>query len=233
MNIAIGGAGVVLLLALVVFPGFRKKLKVLVGGFLNIFVEDMAKTPEGARAVYDQAIEVAQKQYNEADNMYKRQAGELDQLRTRITMLKNNLKITEDKCQSLVKSGDIENAKVYAERRSEILAELNQKVNYEHDLALAVEQVKNIHTLTGNKLRKLQTEKKQVIDGMKLDAIMKSVLDDLDDLISLDLLFFRPGDVQREVRALLFVIIRSAHDRVSISRPYVSISRRSRPTTRL
>ena len=182
MNIAIGGAGVVLLLALVVFPGFRKKLKVLVGGFLNIFVEDMAKTPEGARAVYDQAIEVAQKQYNEADNMYKRQAGELDQLRTRITMLKNNLKITEDKCQSLVKSGDIENAKVYAERRSEILAELNQKVNYEHDLALAVEQVKNIHTLTGNKLRKLQTEKKQVIDGMKLDASMKSVLDDLDDL---------------------------------------------------
>ena len=182
MGTILVAVGITVLLALIIFPGFRKKLKVLVGGFLNIFVEDMAKTPEGARAVYDQAIEEAQKQYNEADNMYRRQAGELDQLRTRIASLKSSLKATEDKCQSLVKAGDMENAKVYAEKRSEILTELNQKASYEHDLTLAVEQVKNIHTLTGNKLRKLQTEKKQVIDGMKLDASMKSVLDDLDDL---------------------------------------------------
>lgn len=178
----LGAVGIAAVLALIIFPGFRKKLKVLVGGFLNIFLEDVAKTPEGARAVYDQAIEEAQKQYNEADTIFRRQSGELDQLRTRIATLKNNLKITEDHCQALVKAGNIENAKTYAEQRSEILTELNQKVAYEHDLALAVEQVKNIHTLTGNKLRKLQTEKKQVIDGMKLDASMKSVLDDLDDL---------------------------------------------------
>ena len=93
--------GVAALLALIIFPGFRKKLKVLVGGFLNIFVEDMAKTPEGARAVYDQAIEEAQKQYNEAENMYRRQAGELDQLRTRIASLKSSLTATDDKCQGI------------------------------------------------------------------------------------------------------------------------------------
>lgn len=57
MGIAVGALAVVFILALIIFPGVRDKLKVLVGGFLNIFVEDMAKTPEGAKAVFQQAIE--------------------------------------------------------------------------------------------------------------------------------------------------------------------------------
>ena len=60
MGVVIGVAAVVFVLALIVFPGVRGKLKVLVGGFLNIFVEDMAKTPEGAKAVFQQAIEEVQ-----------------------------------------------------------------------------------------------------------------------------------------------------------------------------
>lgn len=50
MGIVIGAVAVVFVLALIIFPGVRGKLKVLVGGFLNIFVEDIAKTPEGAPA---------------------------------------------------------------------------------------------------------------------------------------------------------------------------------------
>lgn len=182
MSFLIGAACAVAALALIVFPGFRGKLKVLAGGFLNIFVEDLAKTPEGARAVYDQAIEEAQKQYNEADDMYRRQAGALDSLRTSIRVLEERLRNVERSCESLVKNGDTTNAKVYSQQRSEIMAELKQKHAYENDLALAVQEVQNIHTLTGERLRKLKAEKKQVIDGMKLDASMKTVLDDLDDL---------------------------------------------------
>lgn len=52
MGIVIGAVAVVFVLALIIFPGVRGKLKVLVGGFLNIFVEDIAKTPEGAKAVF-------------------------------------------------------------------------------------------------------------------------------------------------------------------------------------
>lgn len=48
MGMVIGAAAVVFVLALIVFPGVRQKIRVLVGGFLNIFVEDVAKTPEGA-----------------------------------------------------------------------------------------------------------------------------------------------------------------------------------------
>jgi hypothetical protein len=43
MGVVIGAVAVVFVLALIIFPGVRGKLKVLVGGFLNIFVEDIAK----------------------------------------------------------------------------------------------------------------------------------------------------------------------------------------------
>lgn len=56
MGIVIGAVAVVFVLALIIFPGVRGKLKVLVGGFLNIFVEDIAKTPEGAKAVFQQLL---------------------------------------------------------------------------------------------------------------------------------------------------------------------------------
>lgn len=69
MSIVIGAGTVVLILALIIFPGVRGKLKVLIGGFLNIFVEDMAKTPEGAKAVFQQAIEEVQDRYNKAGEM--------------------------------------------------------------------------------------------------------------------------------------------------------------------
>lgn len=66
MGVVIGAVAVVFVLALIIFPGVRGKLKVLVGGFLNIFVEDIAKTPEGAKAVFQQAIEEVQERYNKA-----------------------------------------------------------------------------------------------------------------------------------------------------------------------
>lgn len=46
MKLIVGIIFVLVLLALIIFPEFRHKIKVLVGGFLNVFVEDAAKTPE-------------------------------------------------------------------------------------------------------------------------------------------------------------------------------------------
>lgn len=76
MGIVIGAVAVVFVLALIIFPGVRGKLKVLVGGFLNIFVEDIAKTPEGAKAVFQQAIEEVQERYNKAGDTLNRFVGE-------------------------------------------------------------------------------------------------------------------------------------------------------------
>lgn len=87
MGIVIGAVAVVFVLALIIFPGVRGKLKVLVGGFLNIFVEDIAKTPEGAKAVFQQAIEEVQERYNKAGDTLNRFVGEQSSVQKNLNKL--------------------------------------------------------------------------------------------------------------------------------------------------
>ena len=112
MGIAVGALAVVFILALIIFPGVRDKLKVLVGGFLNIFVEDMAKTPEGAKAVFQQAIEEVQERYNKAGDTLNRFVGEMSSVQKAITTLQADLKNVEGKCEALVKARNMQDAAV-------------------------------------------------------------------------------------------------------------------------
>lgn len=45
--------------SLILFPSWREQIKTLAGGFLQKFVQDTAKTPEGAKAIYAQKIDEA------------------------------------------------------------------------------------------------------------------------------------------------------------------------------
>lgn len=58
--ICVGGVFVIIL---ILFPSFRQQLKALAGGFLQIFVQDTAKTPDGARAIYAQKIDEMTEKY--------------------------------------------------------------------------------------------------------------------------------------------------------------------------
>ena len=91
MGMVIGAAAVVFVLALIVFPGVRQKIRVLVGGFLNIFVEDVAKTPEGAKAVFQQAIEEVQNRYNKAGDTLNRFRGEQASVQRELNRLRSEL----------------------------------------------------------------------------------------------------------------------------------------------
>lgn len=115
MGVVIGAVAVVFVLALIIFPGVRGKLKVLVGGFLNIFVEDIAKTPEGAKAVFQQAIEEVQERYNKAGDTLNRFVGEQSSVQKNLNKLYGELKDVESKCESLVRSGNMADAAIFAD----------------------------------------------------------------------------------------------------------------------
>lgn len=144
MGVVIGVAAVVFVLALIVFPGVRGKLKVLVGGFLNIFVEDMAKTPEGAKAVFQQAIEEVQERYNKAGDTLNRFVGEQSSVQKSLNKLHTELKDVEAKCESLVRSGNMEDASIFSTRREEILFEISQKEGYLQELEPMVREAKTV-----------------------------------------------------------------------------------------
>lgn len=182
MNTILIAFAVIIVLALIVFPGVRGKLKILVGGFLNLFVEDMAKTPEGAEAVYQEAIEDMQGKYNQASTVYNKLVGERSSMERKIERLKQELASTEQKCESLVRSGKMDDAKVFSERRAELLAEIKSNESYLKEIKPRVDEAKEIHAACEKRLRDLKREKTAVVNELILNGTMKGIFDDLDEL---------------------------------------------------
>lgn len=195
-----------LALALILFPEFRKKLVVLIRGGLNLFVEDRAKTPEGAEAVFTQAINEVEDQYTKASTTYNKLYGKLQRCQEDVVKLNNEIKKAESSCESLAKNGDVENARIYAERRMELITERDQKNEAITKLVPMVEEAKQIHEAYGKKLRELKRNKKETVAQMKMNVQMKDLLGDLDELRKdsatskmLDVVFEGSNDLQEEV----------------------------------
>lgn len=182
MKFIIGGIILLILLAFIIFPEFRKKLKVLVGGFLNIFIEDAAKTPEGAEAVFSQAIQETQDKYNKASDTLNRLSGELKHAENSVTDLKKKIKETETACENFVRSNDMENAQIYAYKREELITELAQKEECIVKLKPMVEEAKSIYDAWGRKLLELKKNKKETVEKLKMNGQLKDLLGDLDEL---------------------------------------------------
>lgn len=169
-------------LALVLFPGFRKKLKVLLGGILDVFIEDQAKTPEGAAAVFNQAIDEVQEKYNQASSTLNKLSGELNHAKTAVERLSTKIKQVEASCESLVKAGRMADAQVYAEKRSELMTELQYEQSRVTKLTPMVVEATQIHTNYGNNLNELKRKKKETIAKIKMNTQMKDLYGDLDEL---------------------------------------------------
>lgn len=206
MNFFIGLIAVIVVLAFVIFPEFRKKLHVLVGGFLNIFVEDAAKTPEGANAVFNQAIEEVQSQYNKAATTLNKLSGELKHAETDIVRINNEIKEVESTCERLVKAGQIAEAEVYASRRAELVSELEQKKECVARLKPMVNDATQIYDACGKKLRDLKRTRKETVDKLRMNGQLKDLLGDLDELKRdtatskmLDAVMDGSRDLQKEV----------------------------------
>lgn len=168
--------------ALIIFPEFRKKLMVLGRGFTSMFVEDIAKTPEGAEAVFTEAIREAQDQYNKASTTYNKLHGRHQRLEDDVARLNIEIKKAEDACEALAKRGEVSDARVYAERRAELMSEKKMKMSAIDKLAPMVVDAKQIHDEYGKKLNELKRKKKETVSQMKMNVQMKDLLGDLDEL---------------------------------------------------
>lgn len=182
MEFIFGIIAALFLVALIIFPEVRKKLKVLANGFLNIWVEDAAKTPDGANAVFNQAIEEAQKRYNQAANTLNKLSGELSHAEAEVKKLSKDISDTEKTCERLVQSGNMAEAEIYAARRAELISELGQKKECAEKLRPMVAEAKQIHETYEKKLRDLRRAQKETVNKLKMNAQMKDLLGDLDDL---------------------------------------------------
>ncbi len=181
-TIIVGGVVVVALLALIIFPGFRNGLKVLIGGALGIFVQDLAKTPDGARMVYQQKIDEAQEEYNKVSRVLNKFAGELEgKLRDKARLCRE-IEDAEKKCVSCIQSGNDAQAKIFSEKRAQCMVDLEAVEAYIAKLQPMVLEAKGAHEMYAKKLTQLKAEAKKTVNEMQLNQSMQSLLADLDEL---------------------------------------------------
>lgn len=171
-------AVVVIALIFILFPGARK----LVSGFIRLFVKDMATTPEGAAAIYEEKIHEAEDKYNKADNALRVAAGRLENEQRKLENLNKNLKTVEGQCETLVKAGRMDAAQIKAEEREEIVSDIERCKKLVAAYEVAKKDAEEVHKACSSQLRKLKKESKEIVENMKVKAQLNEVYDSMDEL---------------------------------------------------
>lgn len=177
-KILIGLAVIVFILLLVLFPEFRK----LFTGFTRVFIKDMATTPEGAAAIYEEKINEAQDKYNKADNALRTASGKLAIEQDKLKALEKKLHETETSCEALVKAGKLDHAQIKADERAEIVSDIERIKELIEAYTIAKNDAMEVHKACDANLRKLKKESREVVENMKVKAQLNEVYDSMDDL---------------------------------------------------
>lgn len=158
------------------------KARVLVKGFFGLFITNVAKTPEGAEAIYQEAIDNAQDDYNKASDTLNTIAGKLETAKKNYEKSISELNNAKSKCEQLAKDGKMDQLEVYASKLDEINADVDL---YKKEIA-KYQPMFNDATLVCNKLeaqlRKLKKEKTTVVAELRLNNSTKEMYDRLDEL---------------------------------------------------
>ena len=169
-------------LGLIMFPEARRQLKILTGGFINIFIEDKAKTPEGAKAIFSVKIAEAQEKYNTADNILRRLSGRLKIEQDNLIKVNEEIVNIESKCESLVRNNKFEEAQILSDTRDELLANMKRITKLVSTIEPNVEQAKMLHSETQKRLKDLKLASKQVVEDLKMNKELAEMFDDMDAL---------------------------------------------------
>lgn len=169
---------IIVVLILIFFPTSRKLLQ----GFINLFIENRAKTPEGAEAIMTQAIDEAEKNYSEAKTVLQNLSGKKYNIENEIKSAKQELKDIEAKCENLVASGKSDLAEPLAEKRSSLLTLITAYEERLVELSGRVEDAKELSELHERNVRELKENKRMIVTNMKLDQELANGYDMLDKL---------------------------------------------------
>ena len=171
----------ILFLALVALV-LSGQLRVLVSGFLGVFVKDVAKTPEGAEAVYNEAIEESEGQYARANDTLQKTAGQMDTANRELVAAEANLKATEEKCERFAKNQDWEKVKLYSNEVATLRDEIVSIKNLIEKIKPALEDAKEINNYREQEVQTLRRKKKTIVEDLKRDKQLKEIYDSMDEL---------------------------------------------------
>lgn len=175
LMLMLGGVGICLIL----FPEFRT---LVINGLKSVLLQDISKTPDGAKAIFATAIEENQKKYTEASDLNAKLAGQLRLVTRKKEEAEASVKDYEEQAANLYNAGRIDDARLMAERRTEALEDLRIQTAQVERLTPMVEQATKIMTHYESEIRRLQRESKQKVSQLEYANMMDSVTKGLDSL---------------------------------------------------
>ena len=174
--------GVAVVGSLILFPSFRRQLGALIGGFLQVFVQDTAKTPDGAKAIYAQKIDEIQDKYTRATNTLRDLAGKLKSIQDRYAMCQKKAADWDAKARAAMSKGDEESARTYARNYQEEMDEMENLAEQYAKMKPAVEEVKAIKEKLEDQLAALKRESKDVVSEMIANEQISDTYSSIDKL---------------------------------------------------
>ena len=171
-------AVVVILFALAV----SGKLRALVKAFLNLFVEDLASTPEGAEALFNQKEEEVEEKFRKADTVYKKVAGQRKRCKEELENLEVKLTTIESQCERLAKAHDEEGLDIKIAERADIVEDIDIHKDTLKTLESALKDASEARSACEENLNQIRKKKKQIVTQMKRNSDMKDIYDDLEGI---------------------------------------------------
>lgn len=158
------------------------KARILVKGFFGLFITNVAKTPEGAEAIYQEAIEEAQLDYNKANDTLNILAGKYETAKKNLAKTKEEMESTKNKCEQLAKSNEFEKLDIYSTKLDDIRMDLDLYVKEIEKYKPMYEDASLVCNKLEATLKKLKKEKSTVVAELRLNNSTKEMYDRLDEL---------------------------------------------------
>jgi phage shock protein A len=161
---------------------FYPQLRSLFSGFIRLFIRNVAETPEGARAVYEEAINEAQNDYNKAHDYYQKVAGEHKIAKDNLSSLQKKSVELDSKCRILVQNGNDEEATLVASQLQSVKDRIETQTNLVAQYGGMEADAKDMATKFEINLRKLKDEMETVVDNLEQNIQVKKMYDMCDEL---------------------------------------------------
>lgn len=167
----------IFILILVMFPESRVLLK----GFVSIFIKDLASTPEGAEKIFDQQISELQTVRDDASNSYRMAAGRLESEKKRNEALLLHKQQLEKDCEALVQAGKYKEAESKSEQRTECIGDIQRSNLQLKAFTVAFNDAKEAFDSAERNLKDAKKRARDTVENMKVQQTLKQVYDQLDE----------------------------------------------------
>jgi predicted transcriptional regulator len=156
--------------------------RTLVKGFLGVFVKNIAETPEGAEAIYTEAISEKQEEYAKAKGVLQTVSGRLFGFQKDLENENRRIKDIEAKAETYARAKQFDKVDLYDIERQKSLTVIEQLQGAIAELEPMVEEAQFVSNCKEKELQTLMKEKTTVIEQLKLNKTMKEVYDSMDEL---------------------------------------------------